>query len=56
LFFAAAASSVLSIFMTLLAQQSGVSPTSHKTVGKSANGMVIEILTLDIKPGRRDVS
>jgi len=62
LFFAAGASSILSIVTTLFAQQSAISPTNHKTVEKPATGMedstaskeVIEILTLDIKPGRRD--
>ena len=62
LFFAATGSGILSIVATLFAQQSAVSPTNHKTGEKPAKGMehstapgeVIEILTLDIKPGRRD--
>lgn len=62
LFFAAAASSMLSSAATLFAQQPAVSVTDPKTVEKPAKSMehstaaeeVIEILTLEIKPGRRD--
>lgn len=62
LFFAAAASSILSITATLFAQQTAAPATNHKTAEKAAEDMehfgapedVIEILTLDIKPRRRD--
>jgi hypothetical protein len=62
LFFAAAASSILSIVATLFAQQSAASASNQKTGEKPVNGMehstapeeVIEILTIDLKPGRRD--
>ncbi|MBO0695093.1 MAG: NIPSNAP family protein [Verrucomicrobia bacterium] len=62
LLFGAAALGILSIVVTLFAQPPAVSPTKDETVEKSAKAMehptvpgeVIEILTLDIKPGKRD--
>jgi hypothetical protein len=62
LFIAAAALTTLSIAATLFAQRPVALATNQKTVEKPAEGMehskapgeVMEILTLDIKPGRRD--